>query len=96
MNRRLSSDTSAKEIRHYEFALADSGLEYEAGDALGVMPINDPALVDALVSRLGIPADAAVTGKERPFSDLLLHGYEISTPSHESSTRSRSGRATKN
>ncbi|MDV7086375.1 sulfite reductase subunit alpha [Rhodococcus opacus] len=83
VNRRLSSDTSAKEIRHYEFALADSGLEYEAGDALGVMPINDPALVDALVSRLGIPADAAVTGKERPFSDLLLHGYEISTPSHE-------------
>ncbi|MEN0140617.1 MAG: sulfite reductase subunit alpha [Rhodococcus sp. (in: high G+C Gram-positive bacteria)] len=83
VNRLLSSEESAKEIRHYEFALADSGLEYEAGDALGVMPINDPALVDALVDRLGIPADAAVTGKERPFSDLLLHAYEISTPSHE-------------
>ncbi|MCQ4120676.1 sulfite reductase subunit alpha [Rhodococcus tibetensis] len=83
VNRRLSGDASAKEIRHYEFALADSGLEYEAGDALGVMPINDPALVDALVSRLGIPADAAVTGKERPFSDLLMHSCEISTPSHE-------------
>jgi sulfite reductase (NADPH) flavoprotein alpha-component len=83
VNRRLSGDASAKEIRHYEFALADSGLEYEAGDALGVMPVNDPQLVDALVSRLGIPADAAVTGKERPFSDLLMHSYEISTPSHE-------------
>ncbi|MFD4367745.1 sulfite reductase subunit alpha [Rhodococcus sp. NPDC058521] len=83
LNRRLSGDTSSKEIRHYEFALADSGLEYEAGDALGVMPINDSALVNALIERLGFDPDAVVTGKERPLSDLLTHSYEISTPSHE-------------
>lgn len=83
VNRRLSGAESAKEIRHYEFALPSSGLEYEAGDALGVMPINDAALVDAVVARLGIAADTAVNGKERPFSDLLTHSYEISTPTHE-------------
>lgn len=83
VNRRLSGQESAKEIRHYEFALADSGLEYEAGDALGVMPVNDSALVDALIARLGFDADAPVTGKERPLGDLLTHAYEISTPSHE-------------
>ncbi|NLE80737.1 MAG: sulfite reductase subunit alpha [Rhodococcus sp.] len=83
VNRCLSGDESAKEIRHYEFALADSGLEYEAGDALGVMPINDASLVNTLIERLGFAADALVTGKERPLSDLLTHSYEISTPSHE-------------
>ncbi len=40
-NRLLSGEDSAKEIRHFEFALADSGIEYEAGDALNVVPVND-------------------------------------------------------
>lgn len=83
VNRRLSGSRSAKEIRHYEIALGDSGLIYEAGDALGVMPVNDPALVAALLARLGLPADAAVPGGEQPLGTLLATAYEISTPSRE-------------
>ncbi|AYD04406.1 sulfite reductase subunit alpha [Neorhizobium sp. NCHU2750] len=81
VNRRLSGSSSTKEIRHYEFDLADSGLTYEAGDALGVMPVNDPALVDLLVARLGATADTEVQGA--PLGQLLSAHYEISTPSRD-------------
>ena len=36
-NKRLSGENSGKDIRHFEFDLTDSGLKYEAGDALGVI-----------------------------------------------------------
>lgn len=83
VNRRLSGIDSAKEIRHYEFDLGDSGLEYEAGDALGVVPFNDPALVDAILQRLGAKADDAVAGLDQPLGDALLKQFEISTPSRD-------------
>ncbi|NLG55594.1 MAG: sulfite reductase subunit alpha [Rhodococcus sp.] len=83
VNRCLSKTGSAKEIRHYEFALADSGLEYEAGDALGVMPINDPALVDSVISQLGVDPESAVAGQDRSLRELLAYNFEIRTPSHE-------------
>lgn len=83
VNRVLSGPQSAKEIRHFEFDLGDSGLSYEAGDALGVMPVNDPALVSAILSRLGANADMAVNGLARPLETELTFGLEISTPSRE-------------
>ena len=81
VNQLLSGSNSDKEIRHYEFDLADSGITYEAGDALNVMPINDPLLVEALLSRLSIEADLVIDGQDQPVGDLLTHKYEISTPS---------------
>ena len=56
-NRLLSGEESAKEIRHLAFDLGDSGLSYEAGDAMGVLPLNDPHLVDLIIQRLGASAD---------------------------------------
>ena len=81
VNQLLSGSNSGKEIRHYEFDLADSGITYEAGDALNVMPINDPQLVDALLSRLSVEADVMIDGEDQPVADLLTYKYEISTPS---------------
>jgi sulfite reductase (NADPH) flavoprotein alpha-component len=81
VNRRLSGRASSKEIRHVEFDLGDSGLTYDAGDALGVMPVNDAALVDLLIARLGASADAEIDGV--PLSTLLATRYEISTPSRD-------------
>ena len=81
VNQLLSGSNSDKEIRHYEFDLADSGITYEAGDALNVMPINDPLLVEALLSRLSVEADLMIDGQDQPVGDLLTHKYEISTPS---------------
>lgn len=81
VNRVLSSPASSKEIRHYEFDLADSGIEYAAGDALGVMPSNDPALVDAIIAELDATADESVDGST--LADRLTHGFEIRTPSKD-------------
>ncbi|QDG91919.1 sulfite reductase subunit alpha [Rhizobium sp. NIBRBAC000502774] len=83
VNRLLSGPASSKEIRHYEFDLGESGLDYEAGDALGVVPLNDPKLVGALLERFGVSADGEVVGLDRPVGDALLNMFEISTPSRE-------------
>lgn len=81
VNRLLSGPGSAKEIRHYEFALADSGITYEAGDALAVIPENDPALVEAIAEHFRVGTDTLVDGE--PLGELLGRRYEISTPSKD-------------
>lgn len=82
-NRTLSGTGSAKEIRHIAFDLGDSGMTYEAGDALGVLPINAPDLVAAWLDRLGAPADAAVAGQDQSLGTVLTRHYEITTPSRD-------------
>ena len=81
VNKLLSGPSSGKEIRHYEIDLADSGLTYETGDALNVMPINDGVLVKKLTERLSVDHDIVLEGQEKSIADLLTHQYEISTPS---------------
>ncbi|MFB7875733.1 sulfite reductase flavoprotein subunit alpha [Nocardia sp. NPDC056064] len=81
VNRVLSGAGSGKEIRHFEFALADSGIVYEAGDALAVVPENDPALVAAITEHFRVSPDTLVDGE--PLGELLGHRYEISTPSKD-------------
>ncbi|NMD55507.1 MULTISPECIES: sulfite reductase subunit alpha [Tsukamurella] len=80
-NRLLSAAGSAKEIRHFEFDLGDSGIEYAAGDALNVVPRNDPALVDAVLTALGAAPDADADGA--PLSNRLTTEWEITTPSKD-------------
>ena len=82
-NRNLSGAKSAKEIRHIAFALPEEGMSYEAGDALGVMPVNAPDLVDAWLSRLGADPETAIDGRDKPLGELLSTGLEIMTPSRE-------------
>ncbi|UGQ57069.1 sulfite reductase subunit alpha [Rhodococcus pyridinivorans] len=77
----LSGEDSAKEIRHYEFALADSGLEYEAGDALNVVPVNDTELVHAILGRLGLDGATVPEGHDDTLEHLLTYNYEITAPS---------------
>ena len=81
VSRVLSKPGSAKQIHHYEFDLADSGIEYTAGDALAVMPTNDPALVDAVIGQLGLSPDADVDGTG--LAQRMRSDWEIRTPSKE-------------
>ena len=81
VNKLLSGPSSGKEIRHYEIDLADSGLTYETGDALNVMPVNDGVLVKKLTERLSVDCDIVLEGQEKSIVDLLTYQYEISTPS---------------
>lgn len=83
LNRRLNADSGTKDTRLLGFALADSGLSYEAGDALGVWPQNCPELVEEILQSTGLHADAAVDlGKSGllPLGRALLSELEIAKP----------------
>lgn len=75
----LNGKNSKKETRHIVFDLGDSGLEYKAGDALGVFPTCPPELVDSIIERLGCPPDEIVVVKdeEMKLKDALLSKCEI-------------------
>lgn len=79
-NRKLNAEHSDKDTRHFEIALEGSGLSYEAGDALGVLPTNCPELAEELVAVLRCTGEEAVPGrdgKETSLRNALLKHYEI-------------------
>ncbi|MBF4587544.1 sulfite reductase subunit alpha [Curtobacterium sp. VKM Ac-2887] len=80
-NRLLSSPRSAKEIRHYEFDLGDSGIEYAAGDALAVVPVNDEVFVAELLEQVGANGGESFDG--RPITEVLRSDREVRTPSKD-------------
>ena len=83
-NRKLNADGSGKEVRHYEISLAGSGLSYEAGDALGVVPVNCGELVGDLLTALGCDGEEAVKtpdGSETSLRLALAQHYDVTKPS---------------
>lgn len=73
---------SAKETVHIDISLQGSGLEYTTGDALGVFPCNDPALVDALISAVGLNPDESVQqadGTSMSLREALISMYDITS-----------------
>jgi sulfite reductase (NADPH) flavoprotein alpha-component len=84
-NRRLNGEGSEKETRHYEIALDDSGLTYEAGDALGVMPVNCPELVNEILAAIGCDGEEAVPTPEGELSirRALAVAFDIVKPGPE-------------
>ena len=84
-NRRLSTEASAKDVRHFEISLAGSGLTYEVGDALGVVPANCPQLVGEILAVLGCDGEEAINvgESEMPLRLALTQHYDITRPSGE-------------
>jgi sulfite reductase (NADPH) flavoprotein alpha-component len=58
---RLLTEGSDKETRHFELSLSESGLSYEPGDSLGVIPQNDPKVVRDLLAAVGLSGEEEVT-----------------------------------
>ena len=58
--RPLTCDVSSKLTMHVAFSIADSKLEYEAGDACGVLPENDHSLVSEIIDTLKFSSDVPV------------------------------------
>jgi sulfite reductase (NADPH) flavoprotein alpha-component len=84
-NLKLNGPGSAKDTRHFEFALEDSGLAYEAGDALGVLPENCGGLVREILSALHFSGEEEVSGRagaKVPIRQALLSHYEITRIPH--------------
>ena len=85
-NRLLNAEGSGKEVRHYEISLAGSGLIYEVGDALGVVPANCNELVGEVLGALGCDGEEAVKtpeGSETSLRLALAQHYDITRPSGE-------------
>jgi sulfite reductase (NADPH) flavoprotein alpha-component len=83
-SRNLSAPGSAKQINHIELDLTGSGLVYEAGDALGVLPHNCPALVADVLAALVCDGEEAVPapdGSTVPLRRALTEFYDLGKPS---------------
>ena len=57
---RLTGSRSSSDTHHIELNIEGSGIAYEPGDALGVVPTNDPALADEVLAAAGLAGDAAL------------------------------------
>ena len=83
-NLKLTGEGSGKEVRHFEISLAESGLEYEVGDALGIFPTNCGKLVTGLLAALGFDGEEAVNtsdGAEISLRLALTQQCDIARPS---------------
>jgi len=82
VNRRLSSDDSKKDTRHFEIDLTGWGLNFEPGDSVAVYPTNDPNLVNEIIRALGAKGDEPVSAAKttKPFREALLRDYSITQP----------------
>lgn len=77
----LNGRGSDKEVRHIELSTEDSGLIWQPGDSLGVLPENSPAVVSELIASLDMNAEETVTGidGDTTLRDALTREFEITT-----------------
>ena len=82
-NVKLNGEEGERDTRHFEICLDGSGLEYEAGDALGVVPTNCPEVAAELIAALGFSGDEIVDtpgGEQKPLRDAFVNDYAITLP----------------
>ena len=77
----LNGRGSAKETIHLEFDLEGSGLSYEVGDALAVVPSNAPDVVESILKATRLDGAEKVTLKDGDYSlhEALTNKLEITT-----------------
>ena len=61
VGQKITANDANKDVRHIEIDLADSGIHYAAGDALGVWFSNDEALVAEVLGLAGLSGDEKVS-----------------------------------
>lgn len=88
-NQRIVARDSEREVRHVELDLQGSGIRYRPGDALGVCPVNPPALVEQWLDALVLDGTQPVTfdgrtlllnewlGRERDLTRLYRSWIEV-------------------
>lgn len=79
LSQKITGRDSTKDVRHIEIDLAESGITYQAGDALGVWFENDTALVTELITTLNLSADEKVeiAGASLSFAEALTSTLEV-------------------
>ncbi|KKD09142.1 diflavin oxidoreductase, partial [Streptomyces sp. WM6386] len=79
-NRLLSLPGAGKEVRRFTFDTSGTPLTYEAGDALGVRPVNSVALVEEWLAATGVDGSTAVEMDgvgDIPFAEALHRHLDI-------------------
>ncbi|MCE2570835.1 assimilatory sulfite reductase (NADPH) flavoprotein subunit [Motilimonas eburnea] len=78
-NQKITGRNSNKDVRHFEISLEDSGIQYRAGDALGVWFENDPKLVDQVLAQVGLTGseEVEVDGNKFSIRDALIKNFEL-------------------
>lgn len=79
LNQRIVASDSDKDVRHFEISLEGSGIEYQAGDALGVWPTQAASLVAAVIAELGLNAEESISVKDKTHTlqEWLTHYREL-------------------
>ena len=78
--RLLTHVSSSKSTVHLVFATKDSGIEYEVGDSCGVIPQNDPRLVEEILAAAHLTGEETIQiAKHGPASvrDALAHHFVV-------------------
>ncbi|WP_425619244.1 sulfite reductase subunit alpha [Anatilimnocola sp. NA78] len=73
-NERLTHIDAPKDTRHVVIDLLDSGIEYQPGDSLGILPVNCPELVKEVLQQLGASGEETVIGgdaEKKRLADVL-------------------------
>jgi len=78
----LTRSDADREVVHYAVHVSEDGaapapFDWQPGDSLNLFYANDPALVDAILERLSLAANAVPEGMDRPLGRLLGEDLEL-------------------
>ena len=76
----LNGEGSAKETLHFELSLENSGLTYEPGDSLAVLPVNAPDVIKDILQTTGLTGNEEVDVKNigtKLLADALREDFDI-------------------
>ncbi|MCB1242255.1 MAG: sulfite reductase subunit alpha [Akkermansiaceae bacterium] len=83
LRRLLSEGCEEKDTWHIEIDLQGSGLTYEPGDSMAILPTNCPDYASDLLGALGFSGEELVKdpeGLEVPVKEALINSFAISQP----------------
>jgi sulfite reductase (NADPH) flavoprotein alpha-component len=73
----LNGSRSTKQTIHLELSLAGSGLSFEPGDSLGIVPENEPAMVEAVLRAAGLAGDGALRARLATEFDITVLSRQV-------------------
>ncbi|WP_068711792.1 assimilatory sulfite reductase (NADPH) flavoprotein subunit [Vibrio tritonius] len=78
-NQKITGRDSGKDVRHVEIDLAESGIHYQPGDALGVWYENSSELANEILSAVGLSGveSVDVEGESLSIHSALVSKFEI-------------------
>lgn len=80
VRQKITARHAQKDVQHIEIDLAGSGIRYQAGDALGVWPVNSEALVAEILRHAGLNGSETVKkadGSSRDIATALRDDLDI-------------------